>query len=94
MSMKIIGDRRLNADEIERFKRGDGSFQALPLICGLTDCIMGNREPTLFELALVELNAKLEGIKQIIIAQARQIKILQEDVVLIDEGIRKDNEGA
>jgi len=77
MSMKIIGDRRLNADEIERFKRGDGSFQALPLICGFTDCVMGNREPTLFELALVELNAKLEGITQILIDYGRRIKKLE-----------------
>jgi hypothetical protein len=79
MTMKILGDRRLNSDEMERFKRGDGSFQALPLISGLTECVLGNREPTLFELALVELNAKLEGLVQIVIREEQEIRLLKKE---------------
>ena len=77
MTMSILGDRRLTSDEMERFKRGDGSFQALPLICGFSGCVLGNREPTLFEIALVELTAKLDGLVKLHIKLGREIRQLQ-----------------
>jgi len=74
----MTGDRRLTAQEMIAFKleKEDRRFDALETI--KRAILERGDEPTLFELAIIELAAAIESHKNIIIDLGRQIRRLDE----------------
>jgi len=73
----MTGDRRLSAQEMLDFKleKDKHRFDALEII--QKAILDGNEEPTLFEVAIIELAARLEGQKAMIIELGRQLRDLK-----------------
>lgn len=73
----MTGDRRLNQDEMLRFKMErlskEQKFFALETI------LNANEEPTLFELAILELYSYFINHKELIIDLYKKIKIIEEN---------------
>jgi len=74
----LTGDRRLSAQELLDFKleKKDHRFDALKIVAKAI--LDGNDEPTLFEVALIELSASLDGHKQILIDLGRRVRALED----------------
>jgi len=72
----MTGDRRLTAQEMLDFKleKANHRFDGMQII---TKAIVdGNDEPTLFEVAFIELAARLDGHKEILKDLSRQVREL------------------
>ena len=72
----MIGDRRLNAQEMLDFKleKANHRFDAMQII--KKTILEANEEPTLFELALIELAARVDGQTEILKDLRRQFRDL------------------
>jgi len=84
----MTGDRRLTAEEMIAFKleKEDRCFDALKTIKHAI--LEKGDEPTLFELAIIELAAAIESHKALIIDLGRQIRRLDERLAL-QERVKK-----
>jgi len=84
----MTGDRRLTAQEMIAFKleKENRCFDALETI--KQAILEKGDEPTLFELAIIELAAAIESHKNIIIDLGRQIRRLDERLAL-QERVKK-----
>jgi len=81
----MTGDRRLSGQEMLDFKleRENKRFDAMMII--KKSVLDGHDEPTLFEVALIELAARLDGQREIAIEQGRQIRLLRSQLSELKE---------
>ncbi|MCJ7455282.1 hypothetical protein MUP07_00885 [Candidatus Bathyarchaeota archaeon] len=70
----MTGDRRLTAQEMLDFKleKANHRFDALKIVT--TAILDGKEEPTLFEVAILELAARVDGHKELLADLYRQIR--------------------
>jgi hypothetical protein len=66
-----------------KLERENKRFDAMKII--MRSVVDGHEEPTLFEVALIELAARLDGQKEIAIEQGRQIRLLQSQLSELKE---------
>jgi len=73
----MTGDRRLTAQEMLDFKleKANHRFDGMQII--MKAVVDGNDEPTLFEVALIELASRLDGHKEILKDLNRQVRDLK-----------------
>jgi len=73
----MTGDRRLSAQEMLDFKleKVNHRFDAMQIISKAI--VDGNDEPTLFEVALIELAARVDGHTEILKDLSRQVRDLK-----------------
>lgn len=75
----MTGDRRLSAQEMLDFKleKRDRRFDAMRIV--RRTILEGDEEPTLFELALIELAARVDGQTEILKDMTRRVRLLEKE---------------
>ena len=86
----MTGDRRLTVQEMLTFKLQEKEHKLDAMKIIVSSIVDGHDEPTLFEVAFIEIAAKLDAMKEILIRQGKQLRILQDEVADLKGRVRKE----